>query len=382
MATLLISIIYLSFVSLGLPDGVLGAAWPTMCLEFNVPVSYAGAISLTTCTGTIISSLLSDRLTRRFGSGLVTAVSVTLTAIGLMGYSFTRSYSMMFLWAIPYGIGGGGVDAALNNYVAQHYASRHMSWLHCMWGVGASLGPYIMSFALTGGQGWNMGYRYLSYLQLLLTVALYLSIPLWKKREPMAGETSGKGLSIPQILAIPGAKAVLLAFFCYCAVEQTAMLWASTYLVGHWGVSETEAASLASLIFIGITAGRAVNGFLTYKFSDKTLIRLGSAIMGLSIALMILPLGLTGAKIGLVLFGVGCAPVYPCIVHGTPEHFGAENSQAIIGVQMAMAYVGVLAMPPIFGLLANHISIGLLPWYLGSITLVMTLMCEKLNKVS
>ncbi len=381
MTILLISIIYLSFISLGLPDALLGAAWPTMCLEFNVPVSYAGAISLTVSAGTIISSLLSDRLTRRFGSGLVTAVSVCLTAVGLMGFSFTRSYPLMFLWAIPCGIGGGGVDAALNNYVAVHYASRHMSWLHCMWGIGASLGPYIMGYALTGGQGWNMGYRWISFLQIGLTVILFLSLPLWKKREGSteAGARS-QALSILQILAIPGAKPLLVAFFCYCAVEQTAMLWASTYLVGHWGISETEAASLASLLFLGITAGRAVNGFLTYKVSDKNLIRIGSAIMVLGIALMVLPLGLTGAKAGLLLLGLGCAPVYPCIIHSTPAHFGEENSQAIIGIQMAAAYVGVLAMPPVFGILANHISVALLPWFLAVITVLMIGMCEKLNR--
>ena len=384
MTILLLGIIYLSFISLGLPDSLLGAAWPTMYLDFNVPVSYAGIISLIISAGTIVSSLLSDRLTRRFGTGLVTAVSVSMTAVALLGFSFARSYWMMLLWAIPCGLGAGGVDAALNNYVALHYASRHMSWLHCMWGVGASIGPYIMSYALTGGQGWNMGYRYIAFLQMAPTVVLYLSIPLWKKRSVAADEkgTEGKALSIREILAIPGAKEVLIAFFCYCAAEQTTMLWASTYLVGHLGMGEDQAASLASLFFLGITAGRAANGFLTYKVSDVNLIRLGQGIIVAGIVVMLLPLGQWGAIAGLLMIGLGCAPIYPCIIHSTPEHFGAENSQALIGIQMASAYVGTLAMPPLFGIIANHVSVSLMPVYVGVITVLMIFMCEKLNRKS
>ena len=381
MTILLLGIIYLSFISLGLPDSLLGAAWPTMCLDFAAPVSWAGPISLIMCAGTIVSSLLSDRMTRRFGTGLVTAVSVSMTALALMGFSFTKNYWGMLLWAVPCGLGAGGVDAALNNYVALHFASRHMSWLHCMWGVGASVGPYIMSYALTGGQGWNMGYRYIAFIQIALVVALYVCIPLWKKRDT-ADETGSdsKALSIRQILAIPGAKEVLVAFFCYCAAEQTAMLWGSTYMVGHLGMGEEEAASLASLFFIGITAGRAANGFLTYKMNDKNLIRLGQAIVVLGILIMLLPLGKYGAIAGLLLIGLGCAPVYPCIIHSTPEHFGPENSQALIGVQMASAYMGTLVMPPLFGLIANHITVSLMPVYLGIITALMIFMCEKLNR--
>ena len=384
MTTLLLGIIYLSFISLGLPDSLLGAAWPTMCVDFNVPVSYAGAISLIISAGTIVSSLLSDRMTRRFGTGMVTAVSVCMTAAALFGFSCTRSYWLMLLWAVPCGLGAGGVDAALNNYVALHYASRHMSWLHCMWGVGASVGPYIMAYALTGGQGWNMGYRYISFLQMALTVALFLSVPLWKKRggedtsDPEAAQSGALGLR--QILAIPGAKEILVAFFCYCAAEQTTMLWASTYLVRHLGMGEEQAASLASLFFIGITAGRAANGFLTYKINDVNLIRLGQGIIAAGVVTMLLPLGQYGAMAGLLLIGLGCAPIYPCIIHSTPEHFGPENSQALIGIQMASAYLGTLAMPPLFGIIANHITVSLLPVYVGVITALMIYMCERLNR--
>ena len=382
MAILLLSIIYLSFISLGLPDALLGAAWPTMSGELGVPISWAGAISMVIACGTVISSLLSDRMTRRFGTARVTAVSVAMTALALFGFSVSGSYWMLLLWAVPYGLGAGSVDAALNNYVALHYASRHMSWLHCMWGLGAAVGPYIMGMALTAGRSWNMGYRYVSVIQMVLTVALFLSIPLWKRRKAGAcpEESGGKALTLGQILRIPGAKEVLIAFFCYCAAEQTAILWGSTYLVNCHGVDKETAASLGGLFLIGLTLGRALSGFLTYKLNDENMIRLGQGIMVLGVVVMLLPLGGTGAMAGLLLIGLGCAPVYPCVIHSTPAHFGEEHSQALIGVQMAAAYVGILVMPPVFGLIANYITTALLPWYLGAITALMILMCEKLNR--
>jgi len=385
MINLLLAIIYLSFISLGLPDGLLGAAWPSMCVEMDVPVSYAGLISITIAGGTIISSLLSDRLTLRFGTGKVTAVSVAMTALALLGFSVTKSYWLLFVWAVPYGLGAGSVDASLNNYVALHYASRHMSWLHCMWGLGAATGPYIMGYALSGGQGWNAGYRYVALLQVALTAVLLISLPIWIERKNEQGtEKAAKRapLGLREILRIPGAKEVLIAFFCYCALEQTAMLWGSTYLVRQLGMDEERAASLASLFFIGITSGRFLNGFLTMKLSDANLIRLGQGIIAVGAAVMLLPLGELAATAGLLLIGLGCAPIYPCVIHSTPDHFGQENSQAIIGVQMASAYTGTLLMPPIFGLLANHITPALLPWYLGGILVLMAVMCEQLNRKS
>lgn len=384
MVHFLLAIIYLSFISLGLPDSVLGAAWPSMQPQFQVPVSYAGIVSFIIAGGTVISSLMSDRLTRRFGAAKVTAFSVTATAIALLGFSFTKSYWLLLLWAIPYGLGAGSVDAALNNYVALHYASRHMSWLHCMWGVGATTGPYIMGRVLTGGQTWNAGYRILGLMQVVLAAVLFLTLPVWRiHRSPAeSGEAAGKALTLPQIFKITGVKQILVAFFCYCAVESTAGLWASTYCVKHLGIAADKAASLASLFFIGITAGRAVSGFLTIRFDDKTMIRMGQGIILIGAAAMILPLGSFLKMAGLILIGLGCAPIYPCVIHSTPAHFGAENSQAIIGVQMASAYVGTLAMPPIFGLLANHIGLALLPWYMAVITVLMILMCERLNKIA
>lgn len=383
MISLLLAIIYLSFISLGLPDGLLGAAWPTMCLEMNVPVSYAGLISVTISCGTIVSSLLSDRMTLRFGTAKVTAFSVAMTALALLGFSVTDNYWMLFVWAVPYGLGAGSVDASLNNYVALHYASRHMSWLHCMWGVGASAGPYIMGLALSAGRGWNMGYRYVAVLQMVLTAVLFVSIPIWKKRNSDAGErktAQSEALGLKEVLGIPSAREVLTAFFCYCALEGTAMLWSSTYFVGRLGMDEEQAASLASMFFIGMTLGRFISGFLTMKLNDASMIRLGQGIIAVGLLVMVLPLGEFGAIAGLLLIGLGCAPVYPCIIHSTPDHFGEGNAQAIIGVQMASAYTGTLLMPPVFGWIANHISLALMPWYLGTILVVMVVMCELLNQ--
>ncbi len=383
MVHLLLAIIYISFISLGLPDALLGAAWPMMYQELGVQVSMAGLISLIVSMGTITSSLLSDRMTLRLGAGKVTAMSVAMTAIALFGFSTSTQYWQLVLWAIPYGLGAGGVDACLNNYVAVHYSSRVMSWLHCMWGIGASVGPYVMGFALAGGMRWNMGYRIIAVFQVVLTAVLLLSLPLWKKRtvEKQEKKVAPEApLSLKQIYAIPGAWELMLAFFCYCALEQTAILWGSSYMVMHHGMEEEVAASLASLFLMGITLGRAISGFLTAKLNDTNMIRLGQAIVAAGLVLLFIPIGTGFAMAGLLLIGLGCAPIYPCIIHSTPALFGADKSQAIIGVQMASAYLGSLAAPPIFGLIANHIDAGLLPVYLSAFGAMMILMCEVLNK--
>ena len=382
MVHLLLVIIYLSFISLGLPDALLGAAWPIMSQDFAVPVSYAGGIALIIAVGTVISSLLSDRLTRWLGSGKVTAISVAMTAAAIFGFSVSREYWHLCLWAIPYGLGAGSVDASLNNYVALHYASSHMSWLHCMWGLGASIGPYIMGMALTGGMDWNQGYGIISVIQILLSAVIFMSLPLWKKREDLPGESGKrtKPLTMKQILSIPGAKEVLVAFFCYCGLEQTCILWGSSYFVLQIGLDEETAASYAALFMAGLTFGRFLNGFLTYKINDTNLIRLGQGIIGLGVLALFLPLGQPAAMVGLTLMGLGCAPIYPCIIHSTPERFGENHSQALIGVQMASAYIGICCMPPLFGILANGIGVWLLPWYTGAILILMAAMCERLNK--
>lgn len=383
MTQLLLAIIYLAFISLGLPDGLLGAAWPTMYQEFAVPVSYAGAVSMIISFGTILSSLQSDRLTRKLGTGKVTAISVGMTAAALFGFSFSHSFVAVCLWAIPYGLGAGSVDASLNNYVALHYESRHMSWLHCMWGIGATLGPYVMGYALTGGKGWNAGYRYIGIMQIVLTAVLVCSLPLWVKRKEEGtggAEMDAKALSIREVLKIRGAKEVMFCFFCYSALESTAGLWSSSYLTLQKGIPAETAASYAGMFYLGITIGRALSGFITMKLNDVQMIRMGQCIIALGIIVVFLPGAAVVSLVGLVLIGLGCAPVYPCIIHSTPAHFGEDKSQAVIGIQMASAYVGSCLMPPVFGLIANNISVALFPVYLVVILMIMIVMHELLVK--
>lgn len=380
MFQLLLVIIYLSFISLGLPDSLLGAAWPAMYPQLGVPVSCAGVISMIIAVGTIISSLQSDRLTRRLGTGRVTAISVAMTAAALLGFSLSRRFWQLWLWAIPYGLGAGSVDASLNNYVALHYRSRHMSWLHCMWGIGASAGPYIMGYVMAGGGTWNGGYRAIALIQMGLTAVLLCSLPLWQGRPSVTDEAGreveAQALPLKDVWKLSGVKEILLCFFCYCALEQTTGLWASSYLTLHKGLPAETAASFASMFFVGITIGRAVSGFLTIKLNDVQMIRLGQGLIGCGILILLLPLGAVASLAGFVVIGLGCAPIYPCIIHSTPAHFGAEHSQAIIGIQMASAYVGTCLMPPIFGLIAGRISVALLPVYLLVILGLMAVMHE------
>lgn len=383
MASSLLVLIYIAFVSLGLPDSLLGSAWPIMHGTLGVPVSFAGVISMIIAGSTVVSSLLSDRMNRKFGTGLVTAGSVLLTALGLLGFSVAPSFWVLCALAVPYGLGAGAVDAALNNYVALHYSSRHMSWLHCSWGVGAALGPVIMGqFLANGGENWPLGYRTIAVLQFVLTLVLFLALPLWRKNaQANAGAAdAGPAKSLPEVLRIPGVRYILLAFFGYCALELTAGLWASSYLVIHRGVDAGTAAQFASLFYIGITVGRFICGFIAGRLQDRDMIRLGLGFVALGVVLILLPLGSAlPALAGLILTGLGCAPIYPSIIHATPYNFGKENSQAVIGVQMAFAYIGSTFMPPLFGLIAGHISIGLYPLYLLALGVLMFVMTEALN---
>lgn len=383
MYSLLLAIIYIAFISLGLPDSLLGSAWPVMHEGLGVPVSYAGAVTMIIAGGTIVSSLSSDRLTRKFGTGLVTAVSVLMTALALFGFSVSGEFWMLCLWAIPYGLGAGAVDAALNNYVALHYASRHMSWLHCFWGVGASISPYIMSFALAGGHGWSSGYRYVSIIQIVLSVCLFASLPLWKQSHTQKTEekVEAKALSFGQMLKIPGVVSVLILFFGYCALEQTTGLWASSYLVDYRDVSAETAAQFASLFFLGVTFGRFLCGFVADRLGDRTLIRVGILTAAVGVVLVLLPVQADlSALAGLIIIGFGCAPIYPSIIHATPFNFGKENSQAIIGIQMASAYVGATFMPPLFGVVASYVGICLYPLYLMVFAVLMLILSESLNR--
>lgn len=385
MFSVLLAIIYISFISLGLPDSLLGSVWPIMSSELSAPLSAMGIISIIISLGTVISSLLSDRLTRRLGTGLVTAISVFATAVGLLGFSIGNSFWILCLFAIPYGLGAGAVDAALNNYVALHYSSRHMSWLHCFWGVGASVGPYIMSLAIALGKGWRGGYGIISVMQIALSLLLFFTLPIWRARgkgnekiEVEASESLPVG--IKEVLKIKGVKSILVAFFCYCAIESTAGLWASSYLVDFKGVDKNTATAFASFFYLGITLGRFISGFVADRFGDRRMIRIGTGVLIAGAVLIAIPVSLPiFSLIGLVILGFGAAPIYPSVIHSTPENFGRQNSQALVGLQMASAYVGTLIAPPIFGLIAEHISISLYPFFILVFAIALLLLTERVN---
>ncbi len=383
MTSILLVIIYIAFISLGLPDSLLGSAWPSMYGELAVPVSYAGAISMIIAAGTIISSLFSDRLIRRFGTGMITLISVAMTALALLGFSFSGSFWQLCLWGIPYGLGAGSVDAALNNFVALHYKSRHMSWLHSFWGIGATTGPYIMGLCLTNGFQWNYGYMVIGILQVALVLSLIPTLPLWKRKQKAQEEEihAPKALRLSDTIKLPGAKAILVAFFCYCALEATTGLWASSYMVLHKGIDAQTAAKWASLFYLGITIGRLACGFITDRLGDRQMVRIGQAIAGLGTLLLLLPFGNSMTLTGLIFIGLGCAPIYPSLLHETPDNFGADKSQSIMGMQMACAYVGTTLIPPLFGLIAEYVSIALYPLYLIFFIVFMFIMAERMNKV-
>lgn len=376
MYSLLLALIYLAFISLGLPDSLLGAGWPTMYGELGVPVSYMGIVSMVISGGTIVSSLMSDRLTRKFGTRVVTVVSVFLTAGALFGFSFSDRFWMLILFSVPYGLGAGAIDAALNNYIALHYSARHMSWLHCFWGVGAIVSPFIMSYALTYST-WNDGCRIVGYIQLGIAALLLVTLPVWKINSKKTDAVEQKNIGLIGALKIKGVPFILIGFFAYCAAEATAMQWASTYFVEVKHISEAQAAQFASLFYIGITAGRFLSGFVSAKIGDRRMIIIGASVLTLGIILLVIPV--TAAELslaGFVIIGLGCAPIYPSIIHSTPANFGAENSGAIIGIQMACAYVGSTFMPPLFGLIGSATDFAILPLYLIVFVVLMLVMTE------
>ena len=383
MASLLLAVIYLAFISLGLPDSLLGAGWPVMHGFLGVPLSYAGFVSMIISAGTVTSSLLSERLTRRLGTKYVTLFSVLLMVVALFGFSFSNRFWVLCLWAVPYGLGAGSVDAALNNYVALHYSSRDMSWLHCFWGVGTIVSPYVMSLALTRAT-WQAGYRAVGVIQLAIAVVLLVTLPLWRVHNAADDDRqSGRVLGLKGALKIRGVPQLLLGFCGYCALESTCMLWTSSYLIATRGVSPERAAAFASLFFIGITAGRFLAGFISNRLGDRTMIRLGTGILFFGVLLLLVP-GLPEVVVlaGCVVMGLGCAPIYPSIIHATPYNFGSENSQAIIGVQMASAYTGSTFAPPLFGFLSTRMGLGLLPVYVAAFGVLMIAMVERAFKLA
>ena len=377
MASLLLALIYPAFISLGLPDSLLGSGWPVIHAELQVPVSYMGIVTMIISGGTIVSSLLADRLIHKFGTAAVTVTSVFLTAVALVGFSFANKFWMLLVLGIPYGLGAGAIDAALNNYVALHYSSRHMSWLHCFWGVGTIVSPFVMSYALTNAT-WNDGYLIVGILQSAIGVILLVTVPVWKKTGHEAMQSTGqKAIGLFGALKIKGVPFLLLGFLCYCAAESTAMNWASTYFVEVKHISEAQAAQFASLFYIGMTVGRFLSGFIAGKLGDRRLILLGTCIAAVGIVVLFLPFDVPAlALAAFIVVGLGCAPIYPSIIHSTPFNFGAEHSGAIIGIQMASAYVGSTFLPPLFGLLGRHIGFAIMPIWLAVLMALMIVMIE------
>lgn len=388
MYSLLLAVIYLAFISLGLPDSALGAVWPTLHIELGVPISYAGVLSMVVSAFTILSSLLSDRMTRKFGTGPVTAVSVLLTVLGLFGYSFSNSFAMMLVFAVPYGLGAGAVDAALNNYVALHYAARHMSWLHCFWGVGTVISPYILSYAIGVSHDWAAGYRIVGAIQIGIAAVLFASLPLWRraakgfsKAEGEATSESGSAITIAGALRLPGFLATVLGFFCYCSLESVSMLWASSYFTGVFAVTEEQAAALGSLVYIGIAVGRFASGFVSERLGDRRLIRIGLGVVAVGIALIALPLDSRYCAVaGFLVVGLGCAPIYPAVIHATPERFGKRNSQALIGIQMAFSYVGYTLIPVVSGFVIGALGLRILPLFMLLFAGMVLVMTELVNR--
>ena len=373
-------IIYFSFISLGLQDSLLGAAWPSMHNSLNVPLHYAGFISMIIAAGTVTSATLSVYVLGRFGTGRVIAVCVLITAAVLAGFSISNSFIFICLLALPLGLGGGSIDAALNNYVAVNYKARHMNWLHCFWGVGASIGPVIMSFFLIHKNSWSLGYRTVSIIQLCLVVMLFISLPLWKNNRAQESQISQEPVKFKLIFSIAGVKEALITFFCYCTIEAVTGLWGASYLVTIKGIPAEIAAQYISLYFLGITAGRFLSGFITIKLNNRQMIRSGQIIIGCGIIVFILPFGNSTILPGLFLIGLGCAPIFPSLIHETPKNFGNEYSQAIVGIQMGCAYLGAAIMPPVFGWLASGLSYGIFPVFIGITLIIKIIMVEALKR--
>lgn len=378
---LLLLVIYLAFISLGLPDSLLGSAWPAMFGDLGVPVDYAGIISMVVAAGTVVSSLFSGKLIRSFGVSAVTTFSVLMTALALLGFSYSHDFLYLCLLAIPLGLGAGSVDAALNNYVALHFQARHMNWLHSFWGVGAAIGPFIMAGYLAKGESWTNGYHTIAWIQIGLVLILLLSLPLWvKKNSAQDSHHEAKSPNhFSMLLNLPGLKQALAVFFCYCTIEATFGLWGASYLVLERGFEVDQAARLTSFYYLGITIGRFFSGVLTAYFTNRQLVYLGQGVIGLGLAILFLPFELTVLP-GFLLIGLGCAPIFPSLLHETPVNFGEKHSQTIMGLQMASAYVGITLMPFLFGKIAIFTGQGFLLGFLGIFLLLIVLLTGQMNK--
>lgn len=411
MASLLLAVIYLTFISLGLPDSLLGTAWPVMHVDLAAPIAAQSLISVIISCCTIVSSLLTARLVHRLGTGRLTALSVALTAGAILGFSTTNAFWQLCLIAIPYGLGAGAIDSALNNHVALNYGARHMSWLHCCWGIGASVGPLVMGWALASPLSWHAGYLTIGFIQAAITAVLLFSLPLWKTTgtEPANGDDedapalasserprdkddlNGQALSAGatdtrppldrpltnrELLKLPGAVASIGSFGFYCALEGSIGLWIASYLVMVRSIDTATAASIVAQFFMGITIGRLVSGFAAQWLISENQIRIGQGLIaGGLIGLLVLD-GAVAAGVAILLMGLGCAPIYPSIVALTPKRFGAKASQGLVSLQMACAYAGSMLVPPIFGIAAGAGGAALIPIMIAVLLVTNTALAE------
>src|SRR5690606_18190460 len=385
--------IYLAFISLGLPDPMLGAAWPAMQIDLGAKLETAGLLFMVVASGTIISSLASGRLLKRFGTGRVTFVSVLMTAVALLGFHFSPSVIWLMVFAIPLGLGAGAVDAGLNDYVAIHYKAHHMSWLHCFWGVGATLGPVIMAQFIAGNNAWRDGYLTIAGLQFALVIVLLLTLPLWNKVTKLNNITDNEVVDNSNEIAndennentkplkIKGVKLALAAFLFYCGIESTMGLWGSSFLVEVKGLSDATAPVWVSYYDGGVSVGRFITGFITFKLSNRTLLRDGHLIALLGAIILVLPLPSIFSLTGFIIIGLGLAPIFPCMLHETPTRFGKTHSQTIMGYQMATAYTGSTFIPPILGFLASNTTLGIFPIFIVMFVAAMLYGSEKLNVI-
>lgn len=368
MATLLLTIIYMAFIGLGLPDSLFGAAWPAIYAEYGLPFSFGSAMAVISFLGTTVSSMCSARVINRFGTNKVTAFSTALTAVALLLMSFTGSFLPMCLCAIPLGLGAGAVDTALNNYVSIHYSARQMSFLHCFYGVGVTVSPYILSLVMSGELGWRGGYRIAVLIQAGIALLLFCTLPIWKKvhgAETQEEEEKVQVLSLKEIVRIPGVKVMWSLFICSCAIECSCGAWGSTFLVEHKGMAADKAAGMITFYYLGMTLGRFLSGVIAARLHSWQIIKIGQWVLGAAVVLLLLPTGGEVAGAALFFVGLGNGPMFPNFNYLTPENFGEELSPSVMGTQMAVSGVSCMATPMLCGVLGQVFGMGIFPVYMA-----------------
>lgn len=378
----LLLIIYLIFIGLGISHSLLGPAWPSMYESLAVPDSWLIIISAILSVCMITASVFSGKALKRFKTSAIVVVCALMMATGIMGFALSKSFAVLCICVIPLGLGGGLIDPVINHYIAVHFKASHMNMLHCLWGVGATMGPLIMASGIKHYGTWNAGYFMAGYIQVAIVLTLILTLPLWRKQPstPHQEKESGK-TNFKALLKLRGIYFSLVSFICYCAIEAMIGLWGSSYLVFVKGISPETAAQRLSLYFLGITLGRFVSTFLAIKIDSRKMIRLGCALIASGLFIFLLPLGDAAYMAGFLLMGIGCAPIYPCLMHNTPVYFGEESSGSVIGLQSASANIGGAVIPPLFGFFAAHIGYSLFPLFLIVLLIGMAASIEALGRI-